>query len=79
MVSLYLLDWERTGRWTVVDVIDADSRKRIDTQNITDFGSGIYLKYACSGRLQFRITNVYTDRYTQSKDAGFSALFFDKP
>lgn len=78
LVSLYLLDWERTGRWTVVDVIDADSHKRIDTQNITDFGSGVYLKYKCSGRIQFRITNVYTDRYTKSEDTGFSAIFFDK-
>jgi hypothetical protein len=77
-VSLYLLDWERTGRWTVVDVIDANSRKRMDTQNITDFGSGIYLKYHCRGKIQFRITNVYTDRYTQSKDTGFSGIFFDQ-
>ncbi|MBN2775453.1 MAG: hypothetical protein JXR31_14455, partial [Prolixibacteraceae bacterium] len=77
LVSLYLLDWERTGRWTVIDVIDANTRKRLDTQNVTDFGSGVYLKYKCSGKLQFRITNVYTDRYTQSKDAGFSAIFFD--
>ena len=77
-VSLYLLDWERTGRWTVIDVIDADSRKRMDTQNVIDFGSGIYLKYKCNGKIQFRITNVHTDRYPQSQDAGFSAIFFDK-
>jgi hypothetical protein len=77
-VSFYLLDWERSGRWTVVDAIDAGTRKRIDTQNITNFGSGIYLTYKCSGKVHFRITNVYTDRYTRSKDAGFSALFFDK-
>lgn len=77
-VSLYLLDWERTGRWTVVDVIDVNTRKRMDSQNITDFGSGVYLKYNCRGKIQFRITNVYTDRYTQSQDAGFSAIFFDQ-
>lgn len=78
LISLYLLDWERSGRWTVVDAIDANSRKRIDTQNITNFGSGVYLTYKCSGKVQFRITNVYSDRYTQSKDAGFSAIFFDR-
>lgn len=76
-VSLYLLDWERSGRWNVVDAIDANTRQRIDTQNITDFGSGIYLSYVCTGKIQFRITNVYSDRYTLSKDAGFSAIFFD--
>jgi hypothetical protein len=77
-ISLYLLDWERSGRWTVVDAIDANTRKRIDTQNITNFGSGVYIKYKCSGKIQFRITNVYSDRYIKSKDAGFSAIFFDK-
>ncbi len=77
-ISLYLLDWERSGRWTVVDVIDANSRKLLDSQNVTNFGSGIYLNYKCKGKVQFRITNVYTDRYTKSKDAGFSAIFFDK-
>ncbi len=78
LISFYLLDWERSGRWTVIDAIDANTRKRIDTQNVTNFGSGIYLTYRCSGKIQFRITNVYSDRYTQSKDAGFSAIFFDK-
>ncbi len=76
-VSLYLVDWDRTGRWTVVDTIDALSRKRLDTQNVINFGSGLYLRYRVSGRVQFRITNVWTKRYTISPDAGFSALFFD--
>jgi len=78
LVSFYLLDWERSGRWTVVDAIDANTRKRLDTQNVTNFGGGVYLTYECSGKIQFRITNVYSDRYTQSVDAGFSAVFFDK-
>ena len=77
-ISLYLLDWERSGRWTVLDVIDANTRKRIDTQNVTRFGGGVYLTYQCSGKIQFRLTNVYTDRYTESADTGFSAIFFDK-
>lgn len=77
-VSLYLLDWERSGRWTVVDVIDARTRERMDTQNVIRFGGGVYLTYQCSGKIQFRLTNVYTDRYTQSNDTGFSAIFFDK-
>jgi hypothetical protein len=76
-VSLYLVDWDRTGRWTAVDTIDALSRKRLDTQNVINFGSGLYLRYRVSGRVQFRITNVWTKRYTISPDAGFSALFFD--
>jgi hypothetical protein len=76
-VALYLVDWNRAGRWTVVDAIDAVSRKRLDTQNVTDFGSGLYLRYRVTGRIQFRITNVWTKRYQLSPDAGFSGLFFD--
>jgi hypothetical protein len=76
-VALYVVDWDRAGRWTVVDVIDAVSRKRLDSQNLIRFGSGRYLRYRVSGRLQFRITNVWSKRYQSSPDAGFSGLFFD--
>jgi hypothetical protein len=77
-VSLYVVDWDRAGRWTVVDIIDAVSRKRLDSRNLVHFGSGRYLKYRVSGRVQFRITNVWTKRYQSSPDAGFSGLFFDR-
>jgi hypothetical protein len=76
-VTFYFVDWDRAGRWTVIDVIDAVSRKRLDTRNLTSFGSGCYLRYRVSGRVQFRITNVWTKRYTASPDAGFSGIFFD--
>jgi hypothetical protein len=76
-VALYVVDWDRTGRWTVVDVIDAGTRRRLDSRNLIDFGSGRYLKYRVSGRIQLRITNVWTKRYQSSPDAGFSGLFFD--
>jgi hypothetical protein len=76
-VALYFVDWDWAGRWTVVDVIDAVSRKRLDSRNLVRFGPGRYLKYRVSGRVQFRITNVWTKRYQSSPDAGFSGLFFD--
>jgi len=75
--AIYVVDWDRAGRWTVVDVIDAVSRKRLDSRNLIHFGSGRYLKYRVSGRIQFRITNVWTKRYQASPDAGFSGLFLD--
>ena len=75
-IALYLMDWERTGRWTVVDVIDANTRELMNSQNITHFGSGVYLKYRVLGRVQIRLTNVYCDRYTHSTEACFSAIFF---
>ena len=60
-----------------VDVIDPGTRKLLDSRNVTSFGSGRYLKYRASGHVQFRITNVWTKRYTASPDAGFSGVFFD--
>jgi hypothetical protein len=76
-VSLYCLDWDRKGRWMVVDVIDANTRKLIDSRNITGFEQGRYIKYRFKGRIQLRLTNVWTERYKLSPDAGFAALFFD--
>jgi hypothetical protein len=76
-VVLYFLDWDRKGRWTIIDIIDANSRKVLHSYNLTDFAQGVYLSYKMKGRLQCRITNVWTRRYDQSPDAGFSAIFFD--
>jgi hypothetical protein len=76
-VSLYCLDWDRKGRWLVVDVIDANTRKLLDSRNLTGFEQGRYIKYHIKGRVQIRLTNVWTERYKLSPDAGFSGLFFD--
>jgi hypothetical protein len=76
-MALYMVDWDRAGRWATVDVIDPLTRKLLDSRNVTSFGSGRYLKYRVSGHVQFRITNVWTKRYTASPDAGFSGVFFD--
>ena len=76
-VALYMTDWDWAGRWATVDVIDAGTRKLLDSQNVTKFGGGRYLKYRISGHVQIRITNVWTERYTASLDAGFSGVFFD--
>jgi hypothetical protein len=76
-VALYMVDWDWAGRWAAVDVIDPGTRRLLDSRNVTSFGSGRYLKYRISGHVQFRITNVWTKRYTASPDAGFSGMFFD--
>lgn len=75
-VSLYCLDWDRKGRWLVVDVIDANTRKLLDSRNLTGFEQGRYINYRIKGRVQLRLTNVWTERYKLSPDAGFSGLFF---
>jgi len=76
-VSLYFLDWDRKGRWSVVDVIDPVSRKLLHSINLTDFYNGRYLMYRITGNVAFRITNVWTQRYSRSTDAGFSGIFLD--
>ena len=76
-VELYFLDWDRRRRWLVVDVIDASSGKLLDSRNLIDFADGKYLKYRIKGRVQFRLTNVWTERYSLSPDAGFSGIFID--
>ncbi len=76
-VALYFLDWDRKGRWTVVDILDVNTRKVLHSFNLTDYAQGIYLTYTMKGHLQCRITNVRTRRCDQSPDAGFSAIFLD--
>jgi hypothetical protein len=76
-VALYMVDWDWAGRWAAVDVIDAGTRKLFDSRNVARYGSGRYLKYRISGHVQIRITNVWTERYPASPDAGFSGVFFD--
>ena len=75
-VALYFLDWDRKNRWTVVDILDVNTRKVLHSYNLTDFAQGVYLVYKMKGNLQCRITNVWTRRYTKSPDAGFSAILF---
>ena len=76
-VAIYFLDWDRKDRWSIVDILDANSQKVLHSYNLTDFAQGIYLRYKMKGNLQCRLTNVWTRRVQKSPDVGFSAIFFD--
>lgn len=76
-VTIYLLDEDASGRWTMVDVIDPDTQKILDNQNIYDFSEGVYLSYNISGHIQIRLTNVWTKRYTESADTAVHGVFID--
>ena len=76
-LSIYLLDEDNSGRWSMVDVIDPQNQKLLDSQNVFDFGDGVYLKYEITGHVQIRLTNVWTNRYTQSKDTAVYGVFLD--
>lgn len=76
-VTLYLLDEDASGRWSMVDVIDPDTQKLLDSQNVYDFSKGVYLSWNVSGHLQIRLTNVWTKRYQDSKDTAIHGIFID--
>lgn len=76
-LSLYLLDEDNSGRWSIVDIIDPLTQKILDSQNVYDFGEGVYLNYEISGHVQVRLTNVWKSNYKQSKDTSIHGIFID--
>lgn len=76
-VTVYLLDEDASGRWSMVDLIDPDTQKILHNQNVYDFSEGTYLSYNVSGHVQIRLTNVWSKRYTNSKDTAVHGVFID--
>ena len=76
-ISVYLLDEDNSGRWSIVDMINPDTQKLMDSQNVYDFSDGVYLSYNVSGHVQLRLTNVWTKRYQNSKDTAIHGIFID--
>lgn len=76
-ISVYLLDEDNSGRWSMVDVIEPDTQKLIDSQSVYDFSDGVYLSYNISGHVRLRLTNVWTRRYKNSKDTAIHGIFID--
>jgi hypothetical protein len=71
-VAFYFVDPDSLGRGTdVVDAIDADSGKVLDTQKVKEFLDGKYLVYQFSGHVKFRIS---TPSWVKASVAG---VFFD--
>jgi hypothetical protein len=70
-VSVYCLDWDRAGRVQRVDVLDANSRRVLHSQQLQQFENGVYLSYKISGHVLLRFTRL------QSHNAVLSGLFFD--
>jgi uncharacterized delta-60 repeat protein len=69
-VSLYAMD-EDSNRAEQIEVIDAATGQVLDTRQISDFASGIYLTWDVSGSVTFRVTR------TAGVNAVISGLFFD--
>lgn len=72
-VSLYLLDWDYRNRDETITVSNALTGQVLDTENVTNFSQGVYLRWDVSGDVQFNITN------TGGLNAVVSGLFIDAP
>jgi len=54
--ELYALDWDGKGRAETIQVLDANTNAILDTRNISNFTSGIYLVWNISGSVKITIT-----------------------
>ena len=70
--SIYFLDWDRTDRALMVELIDAETLAPIEDRRLVAFGEGIYLNYKVKGRVLFRLTK------TKGDNAVFSGVFLGR-
>lgn len=70
-VAFYLLDWDKKAGGVTVEAMDGESGAVLDTQTVSDFTNGTYLKYTLKGHIKFRF------RLSTSSAAVVAGLFFD--
>ena len=70
-VALCFLDWDSIVRTQTIEVQDAETGELLDSQDIADFGDGLYLVWEIKGHVVFNVT------HTGGANAVISGLFFD--
>ena len=70
-LSLYFLDWDRSGRTQQVELLDSSSV--LDSRSLNNFGEGTYLTWNVKGSVRVRITN------SSESNALLMGAFFDAP
>jgi hypothetical protein len=70
-VALYMLDWDTTSRVQTIELRDAGTNALLDTQTVSSFNGGQYLKWMVSGHVSIRVTRI------AGNNAIASGLFFD--
>ncbi len=70
-VALYAVDWDNQGRIEQVQVIDPSTGRVLDTQTLSNFTGGTYLKWQLSGSVQIRVTDI------SGSSAVISGVFVD--
>jgi hypothetical protein len=69
-LTLYLMDWDYQARTEVVQVVDEATNYVLDTENVTNFGGGVYLSWNISGNVIVTVTS------TAGPNAVVSGVFF---
>jgi subtilisin family serine protease len=72
-LELYLLDWGGSTRVEQVTITNAATGAVLDTETVSSFNAGVYLKWTVSGNVLITITR------TSGANAVLSGLFFDPP
>lgn len=57
-VTLYLLDWDNSGRAETLTVTDLSSGAVLNTQTVSNFQSGMYLAWLTSGNISITVKPV---------------------
>jgi serine/threonine-protein kinase len=70
-MALYCLDWDTNSRSQTIQILDARTNKVLDTQSISSFNQGIYLRWKVSGHIKLVLTR------TGIYNAVASGIFFD--
>ena len=55
-VALYAVDWDTTLRSESIVVLDANTGKVLDTEQLANFVNGVYLKWNITGHVTINVT-----------------------
>jgi Divergent InlB B-repeat domain/NHL repeat len=54
--SIYALDWDLKGRSETIQILDQKTGAPLDTETISNFGSGVYLSWNITGHVEIVVT-----------------------
>jgi len=57
-LAVYCLDWDKTGRTQIVDILDAETGAMVTSQTVPSFTGGKYLVWDIKGHVQVRFTKL---------------------
>lgn len=70
-VSLYVMDWDRSGRSQQFEVVDLSNNAVLHSVEVSDFADGKYLVWDLRGAVRIRVTR------TAGNNAVVGGVFFD--